>query len=360
MDIEKILNLGVTKEIINEEQKISLMDLFNQDETELKQVSGVVKVFYYIGGIIMLCAMIFLMSHTIQNSTYTMILVLGTVYAVIFGLIGEFLWRKNEKLPAGILYFLVIATFGFIVLDIEKMTGFFPHFADMDKYPNYWDMCRLPVIVISVLTIEANTFLQKHRQVSLLALPTIVCSYAIYLTIVDSIYGCQNITEKIFYWSSIIFGIGLNIVAFIKDRLTKVDYSKWMYAVGAVVTLWAICLLLYEPTTYYNDTYYNEIITNKIQAKIFLVNLIYLYIGLLIQRKVFSIIGILGVIEYILYMELSRIQDHTTLLTCVVLITGLIILCAGVLYNKNADKVEAFLEKMLPSKIRKYLPQNRV
>ncbi len=81
----------------------------------------------------MLCAMITLMSHTIQNSTYSMILLLGTLYAALFLVVGEFLWRKNEKLPAGILYFLFIAAFGFIIMDIEKMTGFFPHFSDMDK-----------------------------------------------------------------------------------------------------------------------------------------------------------------------------------------------------------------------------------
>ena len=61
------------------------------------------------------------MSNTIQHSTYTMILLLGALYAALFLGVGEFLWRKNEKLPAGILYFLFIAAVGFIVMDIEKM-----------------------------------------------------------------------------------------------------------------------------------------------------------------------------------------------------------------------------------------------
>ena len=349
MDFEHVLNLGVEKEIINETQKNSLIDLFNQNENESKQVPTVVKVFYYIGGFIMLCAMVALMSDTVQHSTYAMILMLGTLYAALFLGVGEFLWRKNEKLPAGILYFLFIAAIGLIIMDIEKMTGFFPHFSDMDRIPNYWDLCRFPVIVLSALTIVANTVLQRFRNASLLAVPTIFCSYAIYMTIVDFIYGDKNITLKIFFTSNMIFGAGLSVVGFIKDRLAKADYSKWMYFVGAAVFFMFAMFFL-------NDL---DIGTRQDQLICFILSLIYMFIGLMIQRKPFSIIGILGMIEYIMYLEFENIQNNTTLLTSVVLITGLIILYAGVLYNKNVDKLRSFIESKLSEKIRKSLPQNR-
>ena len=350
MDFEKILNLGVEKEIINETQKNSLIDLFLQNENESKQVPTVVKVFYYIGGFIMLCAMVALMSDTVQHSTYAMILMLGTLYAGLFLGVGEFLWRKKEKLPAGILYFLFIAAIGLIVMDIEKMTGFFPHFSDMDKIPNYWDLYRFPVIVLSALTIIANTVLQRFRHVSLLAVPTIFCSYAIYMTIVDFIYGYKNITDKIFFTSNMVFGAGLSIVGFIKDRLAKADYPKWMYFIGAAgFFMFAMFLLDALNIGIWQD-----------QLICFILSLIYIFIGLMIQRKPFSIIGILGVIEYIMYLEFDNIEHNTTLLTSVVLVTGLIILYAGVIYNKNVDKLRNFIESKLPEKIRKALPQNRV
>ncbi len=349
MDFEKILDLGVKKEIINECQKDGLTELFKQYNDEQKQVSTVVKAFYYIGGFIMLCAMTSLMSNTIQNSTYTMILLLGTLYAGLFFGIGEFLWRKDEKLPAGILYFLFIAAFGLIVMDIEKMTGFFPHFSDIDKFANYGDMCKFPVIVLSALTIIANTILQKFRNVTLLAIPTIFCSYSIFMCIVDWIFGWQNMKDKIIVNSNIIFGIGLIIAAFIKDRLTKADYSKWMYFFGAV--------FVYTEVLRLADMYTN--IDWQMQLIILILSLFYLLIGLFIQRKPFSIIGLLGVIEYIINLEISHIKDNTTLLTSLILLTGLIILYAGVLYNKNADKLREFLESKLPKKIRNSLPQNR-
>ena len=80
----------------------------------------------------------------------------------------------------------------------------------------------------------------------------------------------------------------------------------------------------------------------------------------MIQRKPFSIIGILGVIEYIMYLEFDNIKNNTTLLTSVVLITGLVILYAGVIYSKNVDSLRGFIESKLPEKLRKALPQNRI
>lgn len=68
----------------------------------------------------------------------------------------------------------------------------------------------------------------------------------------------------------------------------------------------------------------------------------------------------MGVIEYVIYLEFSNIENGTILLTSVVLITGLIILYVGVIYNKNMDKLQGFIESKLPEKVKIYLPQNRV
>ena len=170
------------------------------------------------------------------------------------------------------------------------------------------------------------------------------------MTLVDFIYGHKNITPKIFFTSNMIFGAVLSIVGFIKDRLVKADYSMWMYFVGSV-EFFMFAMFLLDALNI--GSWQDQIIC-------FILSLIYIFIGLMIQRKPFSIIGILGVIEYIMYLEFEHIEHNTTLLTSVVLVTGLIILYAGVWYNKNVDKLRSFIESKLPEKIRKSLPLNRV
>lgn len=347
MNFEKILSLGVEKEIINENQKNCLIDLYYQNEQ--KQVPTVVKMFYYIGGLIVICAMTCLMSTTIQNSTYAVILTLGTIYALLFLGVGEFLWKKNEKVPAGILYFLFVVTFSLIVMTIEKMTGFFPHFSDMDKYPNYWGMCFFPVLLLSVLTIIANTVLQRFRQVDLLVVPTIFCSYATYLTFIDLIGGFDVDEYRVFYASNLIFATILTIIAFLKDRLTKVDYSKWLYFFGAVGIFWSQIALLCP----------SRLENWQSQLVFFILSLAYVFVGLMLERKSFSILGVLGIIEYIMFLELYIIKDSMALFTSAMIMTGLIILYSGVVYNQNSDKLRSFIKSKLPEKIRKHLPQDR-
>lgn len=348
MDFENILNIGVEKEIINKQQKEELINIYNRNHNKEQSVSTVVKVLYYIGGLLMLIAMIALMSHTVQNTTYALILGLGSIYAGVFFFVGEYLWKKNEKFPAGILYFLFITAFAFIVMDIEKMTGFFPHFSDMDKFSNYWDMCRFPIMVLSILTIIANSILQKYRPLSLLAVPTIFCSYSIFMVIIGWIYGCEYVTGKIRDNSNLIFSIGLIIVGFIKDRFTKVDYSKWMYFFGSIMFFFSVFFIL------------NCIKLWETELICFVLSFLYIGIGLIIQRKAFSIIGIFGVIEYFLYLEFKHIEHSTTLLSSIVILTGLIVLYIGVLYSKNIDKIVNFVESILPPKIKTYLPRNRI
>ncbi len=383
MEFEKLLQQGVIKQIITETQRNELLNLLKENEEEkqphsktveeqascnttstapkeeqifpdtvVQQTSPVIKILYYIGGIHIFGAMIALMSHTIQHSSYTVILLLGTLYAILYYLTGEFFWKKNEKVPAEILYFIFICSISFIILDIEKMTGFFPHFSDIGKIDNYWELCRFPTIILSVLIIIINSFLQKHRSLSLLAIPTIFCFQNIYLILLQSVMKDNFFKTEILVNSNLIFFIILAAIAFIKDRVTKADYSKWMYFISSIGILFSMLFIFYD----YGNSNVSESI---VQPKMFILCIIYTIIGTLIQRKSFSILGILGIIDYIMYFEFTHIKHNTLLLTSVIIITGLLILSAGVLCNKNSEKIYNYFENMLPNNVKKLLPKNR-
>ena len=352
MDINELFELGIKKNIITSSQRDELINLIDSKDSESTPAPLVVRIMYYIGGFIMLCAMIYLMSHTIQHSSYFVILILGTVYAGLFLSLGEFLWKRNEKFPAGILYFLFITSIAFIITDIEKMTGFFPRFSDFDRLENFSELCRMPIFVVSIFTIISNTILQKFRNSSILAIPTITSSYSIFIICLNYLIGSKNWGIEISTWAGLIFAVALIIIAFIKDRLAKADYSKWMYLFGAIGLYQALIFI-------FNDYFNSEVAFGTVQIQVFILSTIYFIFGTIIQRKPFTIIGILGIIEYIMYLEFHYIKNNTTLLTSTILITGLLILYAGVLYNKNSDKIITLIEKLLPEKTRKYLPSNR-
>lgn len=343
MDFEKLLQQGVEKEIISLEQKNNLLNLAQNFQQDKKETSSVVKFLYYLGGFIMFFTMCSLMTHTIQNGTYYTILALGTVYAIIFLALGELLWKKDEKLPAGIMYFLFVTAFSLIFMDIEKMTGFFPHFSDMYKYDNFLSACRFPTITLSIATLIVNGFLIKHRPTSILAIPIICGAYTIYFIMCEWFFGLKTFENKITIHTTIYSTI-LLAVAFWKDRLTKVDYSKWFYLFGCFGIFYAVCKSFIE--------------TNNLSLSICVLGIIFSIIGFLVQRKFITIIGLLSIIQYIFIFEGNHITSGIAL-TSARLITGLILLCIGVLYSQNIEKITTTIENIFPDEIKKYLPRNR-
>jgi len=354
MDIEKLLQLGTSKGIITDWQKSQLLELIDGSQDEENNTSIVVRIMYYIGGLIMLIAMMTIMLQTIQHSSYLMILGLGLLYSIIFVKSGEVLWEKNEKFPAGIFYFLLVMTISLIFLDFEKMIGFFPKFSDYDKIPNYEELCRMPIMVLSFATIAISAFIQKYRKTDLLAIPTILCSGCIYLIGLTYLFKDSMFTQKFCVNTGLLFSICLFMIAFIKDRVTEADYSKWMYLFSAPGLF---CGMMFVFNNYFMGKFPELTI---LQLQECLLCIVFFILGTLINRKLFSTIGILGIIEYILYWEFTLTQDINVFVSSTVfLITGLFILYAGVIYHRNLNKITNFLLNLFPPELKKYFPQNR-
>lgn len=141
-----------------------------------------------------------------------------------------------------------------------------------------------------------------------------------------------------------IYSTILLAVAFWKDRLTKVDYSKWFYLFGCFGIFYDVCKSFIE--------------TNNLSLSICVLGIIFSIIGFLVQRKFITIIGLLSIIQYIFIFEGNHITSGIAL-TSARLITGLILLCIGVLYSQNIEKITTTIENIFPDEIKKYLPRNR-
>lgn len=353
MNYEQKLSEGVEKGIITLEQKNKLAELFSNNTIESKIEQANEKKFsvetflYYFGSFVILCAMGYFMSNTITKSTFFAIFTLGSLYALIFAGLGEYLWKKADKLPASLLYFLFVTMITFLVMVLEKITGFFPHFSEMHKYSNFYLACRPALILLAFTTVIVGVIVLQKRKAPLLTIPVIGGAYSLAMLV-------GNIKEPTMIdvlWINFLFSIGLIITAFIKDRLTEIDYSKWSYIIGAILFYPSIELLV--------AYYFKHINVEIIQALIGLIGFLYIISSLLLQRKVFMILGVLGFVIYIFHLEFKFITNAPILLPSVILITGLLIFYAGILYHQNKEKIDTFVEGMVPQKIRHRLPKYR-
>lgn len=123
MDISKNkLEEACLKGIISEEQAENLLKFFteNNQNTEERQKFNIETVLYYGGSIIALGAMAYYMHDLVTSSTYGFILLLSIIYSLVFYFAANYMWKKENKTPAGLLYILFMFSVSYIVLVITK------------------------------------------------------------------------------------------------------------------------------------------------------------------------------------------------------------------------------------------------
>lgn len=354
MDYKKKLGEAVEKNIINVEQQQKLIELFfnnsnNSDHLKESYIKFSTETFlYYFGSFIILCAMAFFMFNTITGSTFFKIFCLGSFYAVIFAKLGEYLWKKAEKLPAGLLFFLFVTMIVFLIMVVEKAIGFFPHFSEADKYVNFYAACRPALISLALSAIIIGSVVLKKRADSLQTIPVIFGSYGLFVMIGPMLAGnFLEPTEINIYWVNLIFSISLIATAFKLDKKSEIDYAMWPYICGGFALYYSITSIL----SYYIQNPYSEF-TPFVFG---LVGLIYILASLIIKRKIFMILGVFGFVGYIFYLEFHFIENSPILLAAIILITGLLVFYAGIAYHQNKEKISSYIEKHLPEKLKKIL-----
>lgn len=329
--------------IISEEQYIQLLDLFlskKNNSLESKR-SGFDAVLYYLGSIIVLIAMVWLMSNAINHSTYVIILLLGSLYALVFFVSGKSFWTKNETLPASLLMILFICMITFLAMVIEKMTGFFPHFSDSNIYDNFYVECRPALILMAVTMVFTGVSVLKRYKSSIISLPVIIGSYSLFEMSGPVIIGNINEPTGIqLAWLSLIFSIITICLAILQDKSSGMNYSKWFYIFGTIMSYLNIIYLACSIETHSYNMHLQMLLIGFF-------GFLYMIISILLQQKVFIIVGSMGFLSYIFYLESQIFMDSPIVLSSLFLITGLLVVYSGIIFSKNHSQIDKVIEQLL-------------
>lgn len=345
--------------IISEEQVNRLCEFFSLEpvqDTEPRQKFNLETVLYYGGSLIALGAMIYYMHDVVNSSTYAFILLLSIVYSLIYFFTADFMWKENHKTPAGLLYMLFNLSISYIVLVITKMTWLYPKFSDAIYYDDFYDASKPALFIIFLVTLLSSVLTLKRRPLSIAVIPVIAAIYGVFvLYIPDLLDKIPFIKHDGGMYYTLIFSVILLVLAFVKDRVYSIDYSKWMYFVSAFsmsVSFTFIAYLLLDMNGHEYLTYFVLIIFN----------IMFIILSILLQRTVFLFLGGLGFFIYLVVLETSALSDihaNSFVVISAVLLTGLAVIFAGIFYKNNINKIEDAVERFIPENFRKYLPKNK-
>lgn len=103
------------------------------------------------------------------------------------------------------------------------------------------------------------------------------------------------------------------------------------------------------------DKYLNDVDSEIVPFMFGFIALIYILASLILKRKSFMILGVLGFVGYVFYLEFKFIENSPILLAAIILITGLIVFYAGILYHQNKEIIYTYIETHVLQNLKKFL-----
>ncbi|MBY0413450.1 MAG: hypothetical protein K2Q18_04765, partial [Bdellovibrionales bacterium] len=143
---------------------------------------------------------------------------------------------------------------------------------------------------------------------------------------------------------SMAFGIVMLLLSYTSDRRTKIDYAFWGYLFGAIAFWGGLTSL---------DSNYE---LGKFIY--FLINLGFIMISLLFDRRIFIVLGALGSLGYLHHLADKVFKDFISFPIAISLL-GLGVISLGVYYQKNKTTIHKAFFKKMPQWLIDLSPKNR-
>ncbi|MCT7971320.1 DUF2157 domain-containing protein [Laspinema olomoucense] len=347
---KKDIDWAVSEGILSSEQGESLWNAL-QKRTSNRPQFNFANVAYYFGAFIVLSGMTWFMTLAWEQFGGKGLLFLACFYTFLFVLAGQTLWfKQNLKIPGGLLFTIAVCMTPLAIFGLLTQVESWPNPYVADDYSTYFIQETSRLILMELGTILAGLITVKFIKFPFLMAPITLASgfLSIHVTAAIIFYytgqtGWYSQENWVFFW----FGLSCLIVAYCVDVKTsrlEEDYSFWLYLFG-LISFW------FSMTFMGIGYYWNPFIY-------LLINFVLILLSVLLHRRVFIVFGTLG-ISYLLYDLSYRTFQGSLLFPLTLMVLGLLVIYAGIQYQRNEEAIERLIVGNLPRTIRDILPRRR-
>ncbi len=334
--LKHVLQEAVNAQIISVRQSEQLIELLKKTPQQ-EPAFNITNILYYLGGLIAIGAMSLLMGLSWQMYGALGVFLLSSSYFILALGITHTFNQKNLFIPAGVCAALAIFLVPLMVYSVQKMLGFWfdDSFYHEPSHRIQWHWLNIELITL----IAAFTLLRIYRF-PFIMLPISIILWYLAIDLSGMLFNSYD-------WDllnnvSLFFGLGLTILAFIIDIRsgTSKDYAFWFYIFG-VITFWG--------------GFTAQDLPNESSKLLYMViNLVMIFLGVVINRKIFVIIGALGCSYYLSHLA-YQVFKNSYLFPIILSFIGLGIIYLGVAWQKNEVLCMHYLHKILPLSVRQFL-----
>jgi hypothetical protein len=334
---KKNLENAVKENILSAEQSKKLFE-FLKAQPQNGPSFDFTHILYYLGGMIAIGAMTLFMNLGWESFGGLGIVFISLLYAGIGLTLTNSFKAKGYDIPAGICGTFVIALTPLAVYGLQQALGLWP---DESVYREYHRYIKWHWLYMELSTLAVGAIMAWKYKFPFLMMPIAVTLWYLSMDITAMLSGGDYDWElrKLVSMYSGLLMIALAFWIDIRSR-KKADYAFWIYLFG-VITFWLGMSLQYSDSELSKFIYFS-------------INLIMIFIGVMLVRRVFVVFGALGCSGYIGHLAFDIFKD-SWLFPIVLTVLGLLVIYLGILWQKHEQGITNKVRKILPNPLRELL-----
>ncbi|QLF92554.1 DUF2157 domain-containing protein [Pseudomonas sp. ABC1] len=337
-DLEQAVHAGV----LQPGQDQALLAFF-ASRPQLRGSFQLTHVIYYLGALLVIGALGWLLNEAWMNVGDSALLALGGVYLLSTACIGIVLWRRQHFVPGGLLAAVAVSLVPLVTFAALRLLGLWPQGSEHQGFDDYYHYINSQWLILEVATILGGLLMLR-----LVPFPFIVMPIALALWFMSMDLGRLFFSGS-FGWNdrslvSLLFGIPVLLVSLWLDGRRQGDFAFWGYLAG-LLAFWG-GLTMMESNSEIGKLFYC------------LINLVLMLMAVLLRRPLFMVFGGIGLAGYLGYLARDVFAD-SLLFPVFVSLIGLGLIALGLLYQKHRDRLTESLRQHLPQSWLDSLPALR-
>lgn len=355
MSTKQDLGKAVAAGLLDESQARAILEFLSSRHPEAPEAGvapvarfDLTHVLWYGGALIVMAAMGLFTTTAFNIMGGWALFATGAAYAVGLTLLGRWLWeRRNLRMPGGLLIAAAVSMVPLMIYGIQDALNLW-RFAlgEPGKYRDFFAFVNGSWLYMEIGTVFAAAVALRFYKVPFvlliagIALWFMSMDLAMWFTTTSASYD-EFATRRLV---SILFGLAMIAAAWAIDlaRPKDPDMSFWLHIFGAA-TFWGGLSASFDPTEFQRLLY-------------LLVNLALIGFAVYMDRRIYAVLGALGVATYLGYLAHDVFSEMIVFSFALSLI-GLAVIGAGLWLNRNYERISSAFDRGMPQAIRRFRPR---
>jgi hypothetical protein len=299
---------------------------------------------YYFGGMLAIGAMTLFMTLGWELFGAWGVFALAVGYLVGALLVARNLMVQRLRTPAGVLATLAVCLVPLAVWALQSGLGFWPEGAH-DSYRDYHRFIDWRWLTLELATLAAAVVMLWRFRLPFMVMPVAVTLWYLNMDVAHMLMQKEGFDWEFTRDVSLVFGLATCAIAVWVDLRTRAsthplnrqDFAFWLYLFGAIM-FWC-GLSLRDSDSELNKFLYA------------LINVGLVFLGAAIGRRVFTVLGAIGVASYLGYLS-YRVFEDSLLFPFALTLLGLGVVALGIWWQRREAEIHARLAGWLPAALR--------